>query len=218
MACITVLPHLTTLSGARGKKEKKNGNAPNSTFPLQLYFYSKVTISKHKHRGEHCEMHYCRKHQRNKNSPIWINSKYFYDSRCYYWVWKFPNVTPIVKSVSACVCFAYIWGKASSLFILTFVFRSDHGQPPSDEPRVADSYWYLSLQHSAGWELHPALTWRLQLYRLAPRVCVCVCAVLLACVCVSVCVYTVCAQLIVPLLLYCHWVHKLTTVLYKAGK
>lgn len=48
MACITVLPHLTTLSGAKGKK-KKNGNAPNSTFPLQLYFYSKVTISRHKH-------------------------------------------------------------------------------------------------------------------------------------------------------------------------
>lgn len=99
MACITVPPpHLTTLSGARGKKKKKkNGNAPNSTFPLQLYFYSKVTISKHKHRGEHCEMHYCRKRQRNKNSPIWINSKYFYDSRCYYRVWKFPNVTPIGK-------------------------------------------------------------------------------------------------------------------------
>ena len=86
------------------------------------------------------------------------------------------------------VCFAYIWGKASSLFILTFVFRSDHGQPPSDEPRVADSYWYLSLQHSAGWELHPALTWRLQLYRLAPHVCVCVCVRSLVSMCV--CVYS----------------------------
>ena len=57
-------------------------------FPLQLYFYSKVTISRHKHWGEHCEIHYSTKHLHNKNSPIWINSKYFYDSRCYYWVQK----------------------------------------------------------------------------------------------------------------------------------
>lgn len=123
MACITVLPHLTTLSGAKNKEKKKNGNAPNSTFPLQMYFYSKVTINGHKHWGEHCEMHYSIKQQHNKNNPIWINSKYFYDSRCYYWGWKceFQNVTPIVFIVSACTCFAYIWGNDNRLFMIIFI-------------------------------------------------------------------------------------------------
>lgn len=106
------------------RRKKMYGNAPNSTFPLQLYFYSKVTINRHKHWGEHCEMHYSIKHRHNKNNPIWINSKYFYDSRCYYRVWKceFQNVRPIVYSVSACACFAYIWSKDNSLFVIMFIF------------------------------------------------------------------------------------------------
>lgn len=71
----------------RSQSIKKDGNAPNSTLPLQLCFYSKVTISRHKH-CEHCEMHHSIKQKHNKNNPIWINSKYFYDSRCYYWSQK----------------------------------------------------------------------------------------------------------------------------------
>ncbi len=56
-----------------------------------------------------------------------------------------------------------------SFFMFMFVSCSDNGQPPFDQPGVTDSQWYLSLQHSAGWELHPAFTWRLQLYWLAPH-------------------------------------------------
>lgn len=71
---------------------------------------------------------------------------------------EFQDIAPIVKSVST---LPYIWG--------LFLSCSHHGQPPPDEPSVADSQRHLSLQHIAGWELHPSLTWRLQLYRLAPH-------------------------------------------------
>lgn len=54
-------------------------------------------------------------------------------------------------------------------FYFMCVSHSNHGQPPSDEPGLADPHWHLSLQHVAGRELHPALTWCLQLYRLAPH-------------------------------------------------
>lgn len=103
---------------------------------------------------------------------------------------EFQNVTPIVKSVSACARFAYVWGEIKNLFMIVLIFKmflscSDHGQPPFDKPSVTDSQWYLSLQHSAGWELHPTLTWRLQLYRLAPHKCSSLCVQS----CQNVCIY-----------------------------
>lgn len=111
MACITVFPRLTTLSGA---KVKKKVNASNGTFPLQLYFYSKVTISRYKH-WEQCEMHYPITHKYNKNNPIWINSKYFYDSRCYSWSLE----TFISLHVMFLLVFAYIrWYDRNLLLIL----------------------------------------------------------------------------------------------------
>lgn len=56
-------------------------------------------------------MHYSIKLRHNKNSPIWIKSKYRCDCRCDYQARKreFPNVTPVVKSVSACLCFCIHW-------------------------------------------------------------------------------------------------------------
>lgn len=79
------------------------------------------------------------------------------------------------------------------------VSRSNHGQPPFDEPGVADSNRYLSLQHSAGRELHPTLTWCLQLYRLAPHKLSCVCVQS----CQRVCVYIWYALVLLSFTQYC---------------
>lgn len=95
---------------------------------------------------------------------------------------------------------AYIWGM--------FLSCSDHGQPPFDKPSVTDSQRHLSLQHTAGWELHPTLTWRLQLYRLAPHKCSSLCVQS----CQNVCVSTYYIQYLLSLLSLCplrsHMVHK----------
>lgn len=115
-------------------------------------------------------------------------------------VWKcaFQNVTPIVCHVS--VLTLHTFGANLWLFLWWCLYFkclscSNHGEPPSDKPSVTDSLWYLSLQHSAGWKLHPALTWCLQLYWLAPREHFTLCVQFCRCMCVR----RVCAQLAVLL-------------------
>lgn len=94
-----------------------------------------------------------------------------------------------------CAYFACLWGKFMIIFMMMFVSCSNHGEPPSDKPSVTDSLWYLSLQHSAGWKLHPTLTWCLQLYWLAPREHFTLCVQFCCCMCAR----RVCAQLAVLL-------------------
>lgn len=96
---------------------------------------------------------------------------------------NFKMLHLFLKRATACACFACICCKIKDIFIIMPIlfsspfffflmflcFRSDHGQPPPDEPRVTDPQWHLSLQHPAGRELHPSLARRLQLYRLVPH-------------------------------------------------
>lgn len=120
----------------RNQRREKNKNIPVlQTVPfslLQLYFYWKVTISSHKHCREHCEMHYSTKHKRNgeeekkkKNTPIWINSKYFYYSRCVQAVRpgnvNFKMLHLCLKRATACAYFARICCKIQDIFIIMLI-------------------------------------------------------------------------------------------------
>lgn len=124
-------------------------------------------------------------------------------------------VTFILKIFMCLLCIHFMHVHACmNLFKMMYFFMllpcSNHGQPSFDKPSVADSRWDVSLQHPAGWELHPTLTWRLQLHWLASYTLhspLCVCAPLSDCVHVYTCHPYVCFSLTVcTQIYYCVWV------------
>lgn len=183
MACITALPHLNTQSGTRGGKKIKI-----SPYSKQYLFHScncifterlqsaVINIAGNTVKCIIPQSASVTGKKKKKNTPIWINSKYFYYSRCVQAVRpgnvNFKMLHLFLKRATACACFAHICSKIKDIFIIVLVFlcfHSDHGQPPPDEPRVTDPQWHLSLQHPAGRELHPSLARRLQLHWLVPH-------------------------------------------------
>lgn len=189
MACITALPHLNTQPGTRGgQKIKISPYSKQYLFPSCNCIFTErlqsavINIAGNTVKCIIPQSTSVTGKKKKKYTPIWINSKYFYYSRCVRAVRpgnvNFKMLLLFLKHATACACFAHICSKIKDTFMIMLIlffflmflcFHSDHGQPPPDEPRVTDPQWHLSLQHPAGRELHPSLARRLQLYRLVLR-------------------------------------------------